>query len=215
VAGRGDNPGRRRGQPGVLPGQLCAPGARGRGPGRTWPLAGADLRRALQRLHPEPRRAGRGRRPAGPGHRGRVLRDGRPPRRGSLELVGHHAWPVPQPWLLPLVLLVVLVLDAEVVLDLLLARLDLAVVLPAGLLAGHLRGLVQTLVRLLGVLARELLRLVHEFRHASPCFSYRHLVTQRRRLRDRWQPRAGEFRADPGRPGEIPGLAWTGWWRPW
>src|SRR6185437_10266591 len=97
-----------------------------------------------------------------------VLRDGRPPRRGSLELVGHHAWPVPQPWLLPLVLLVVLVLDAEVVLGLLLARLDLAVVLPARLLAGHLRGLVQTLIRLLGVLARELLRLVHEFRHGFP-----------------------------------------------
>ena len=70
--------------------------------------------------------------------------------------------------LLSLVILIVLILDAEVVLDLLLARLDLAVVLPARLLAGHLRSLVQTLVRLLGVLARELLRLVHEFRHDSP-----------------------------------------------
>jgi S-methylmethionine-dependent homocysteine/selenocysteine methylase len=46
-----------------LPGQLRPPGARGGGPGRTGLLAGADLRRALQRVHPEPRRAGR-RRPA-------------------------------------------------------------------------------------------------------------------------------------------------------
>ena len=55
VAGRGDHTGRRRGQPGLLPGQLRAPGARGGGPGRTRRLAGADLRRAVQRLDAEPR----------------------------------------------------------------------------------------------------------------------------------------------------------------
>ena len=56
-------------------------------------------------------------------------------------------------------------------LGLLLPGLDLAVELPAGLLLGSLLGLIETLVHNVGVLASELLRLVHEIRHgsSSPC----------------------------------------------
>src|SRR6516164_2656937 len=96
--------------------------------------------------------------------------------------------------LVALAALVVLVLDAEVVLGLLLAGLDLAVVLSARLLPGHLGGLVHALVCYVRVLAGELLRLVHEFRHGFSFPVFVQLVTQRRRSGEREQPRASEFR---------------------
>src|ERR1700722_7106516 len=65
-------------------------------------------------------------------------------------------------------LLVVLVLDAEVVLGLLLALLELAVVLAVGLALGELLRLVEALVGYVGVLAGEVLRFVHPVRHGSP-----------------------------------------------
>src|SRR5579859_2982911 len=72
-----------------------------------------------------------------------------------------------------LVLLVlVLVLDAEVALGLVLAGPELAAVLVAGLVVSEVGGLVEGLVGLLVVVAGEVLGLVShltEVRHSAPC----------------------------------------------
>src|SRR5580704_962513 len=61
--------------------------------------------------------------------------------------------------------LVALLVRAQEALGLLLGTLDLAVELPAGLALGGLLGLVQALVHVVGVLAGEILRLIHKIRH--------------------------------------------------
>src|ERR1700759_189478 len=72
--------------------------------------------------------------------------------------------------LVVVLVLLVLVLDAEEVLGLVLAGLNLAVVLVPGLVAGEVRGLVERLVGLLVVVAGEVLGLVShltEVRHGA------------------------------------------------
>src|SRR5436305_13811352 len=83
-----------------------------------------------------------------------------------------QAGPLPCKYaLVAALVLLVLVLDAEVVLGLVLAGLDLAVVLVAGLVANEVRGLVEGLIGLLVVVAGEVLGLVShltEVRHGAP-----------------------------------------------
>src|ERR1700750_2429355 len=111
------------------------------------------------RLRPECRKAvpagtGRPRRGPGLGHQG--------PPSGALVRAYELA---------AALVLLVLVFDTEVVLDFVLAGLDLAAVLVTGLVVSELRGLVQDLVGLLVVLAGKVLGLVShltEVRHGAP-----------------------------------------------
>src|SRR5271165_1143478 len=107
-----------------------------------------------------------------------------------------------------LVVLVALVVRAQEPLGLLLAFLDLVVELAARLLIGELRGLVETLIREIGVLVRELLGLVHEIRHGSsfPLRLPNTVGPHRRCAPSQRQPPAGETRAnDSLRTGPVSG----------